>query len=71
MLTTKDNPYNPREDYESWLQFDRDNGYNTNEYLARIVQNFKKIGEEVKDEDIDKAIDEILEYDFIGIYAKV
>lgn len=71
MLTTKDNPYNPRTQYDDWLRFDVDNGYNTNEYLARIVQKFTKIGEEVTDEDIDVAIEEILEYDLIGTYEKV
>lgn len=71
MLTTKDNPYNPRENFDAWLQFDVENGYNTNEYLARILQNFKKIDEEYDDKDIDEAIDEILEYDLIGIYERV
>jgi len=36
MLTTIDNPFNPFTQWESWLRFDRDNGYYTNEYLARV-----------------------------------
>lgn len=37
MLTTIDNPYNPFTDWDHWLKFDRDNGYYTNEYLARVA----------------------------------
>ena len=37
MLTTIDNPYNPFEQFDLWLLCDKDKGYNTCEYLARIV----------------------------------
>lgn len=37
MLTTVDNPYNPREDYEKWLNWDHNEGYYTQEYLARVA----------------------------------
>lgn len=37
MLTTIDNPFNPFTQWDSWLRFDRDNGYYTNEYLARVA----------------------------------
>ena len=36
MLTTIDNPFDPFTQWDSWLRFDRDNGYYTNEYLARV-----------------------------------
>lgn len=37
MLTTKDNPYDPHTDYDKWLQWDEDNGYFTQNYLARMA----------------------------------
>lgn len=38
LLTTKDNPYNPFEDYDNWKYFDEtENHYNTEAYVARIV----------------------------------
>jgi hypothetical protein len=37
MLTTSDNPYNPYEDYNKWMQWDHDMGYYTQEYVARLV----------------------------------
>ena len=38
MITTIDNPYSPITDYDHWLQWDMDKGYNTVEYLARIAR---------------------------------
>ena len=37
MLTTTDNPFDPHENYNSWDRWDRENGYHTAEYLARLV----------------------------------
>ena len=36
MLTTSDNPYNPHDDYDAWMQWDQANGYFTAEYIARL-----------------------------------
>lgn len=36
MLTTSDNPYNPWTDYEQWLVYDAQAGYNMPGYVARI-----------------------------------
>lgn len=37
MLTTSDNPFNPHDDYDSWMRWDQDNGYFTSEYIARLM----------------------------------
>ena len=37
MITTSDNPYNPHDDYEAWMQWDQANGYYTAEYIARLM----------------------------------
>ena len=34
MLSTIDNPFNPFVDFDSWKNFDEDQGYNTCEYLS-------------------------------------
>lgn len=34
-VTTTDNPFDPFTEYEDWLDFDRQHGYCTSEYLAR------------------------------------
>lgn len=37
MLTTMDNPFNPKEDYNKWRNWDIDNGYYTEELIDRIA----------------------------------
>ena len=37
LLTTIDNPYDPFEQFSLWLLFDKEQGYNTLEYLGRVI----------------------------------
>lgn len=71
MLTTIDNPFNPFEQFTSWLLFDKEKGYNTCEYLARIAKTSDQLSDKENDEEIEKAIDEIIKYDFLNIYKKI
>lgn len=71
MLTTNDNPYNPFDQFALWLLFDKEKGYNTCEYLARIVQLSDDLSEKEVDDETERAIDEIIKYDPFGIYMKV
>ena len=71
MLTTFDNPYNPFDEFTLWLMFDKEKGYNTCEYLARIVQLSDDLSEKEIDEETERAIDEIIKYDPLNIYKKV
>lgn len=70
-LTTIDNPFNPLEDFVSWFLFDVEKGYNTSAYLARITETSDQLSEEENMEEVERAIDEIIENDFLGIYKKV
>lgn len=71
MLTTIDNPFNPFEDFKSWLMFDKEKGYNTCEKLARIAVLPDNLSEKEKNDEIDRAMDEIIKHDFLEIYIKV
>lgn len=68
MLTTIDNPFNPKENYKAWNLWDIDNGYNTASYLARILQNFKMVDDEWTQESIDEAQNIIIDNDMLGVY---
>lgn len=70
-LTTFDNPYNPFEQFDSWFRFDSDMGYNSCSYLDRIARTSDQLSEEENDREIERAIDEIIKYDFMNIYKKV
>ena len=69
-LTTFDNPFDPFEQFDEWLRFDQDKGYNTCEYLGRIARTSDQLSEEENDKEIERAIDEIIKYDFLNIYKK-
>lgn len=71
MLTTYDNPFNPFEQFSSWFLFDVEKGYNTCSYLARIAKLSDKMSQQEEDEEVERAIDEIIKYDFMNIYKKV
>ena len=71
MLTTLDNPYNYFTEFSSWFMFDVEKGYNTCSYLARIAKLSDDFTEKETNEAIERAIDEIIKYDFMNIYKKV
>ena len=71
MLTTIDNPYNPFEQFTSWFQFDEDKGYHSCAYLGRIARTSDQLTEKENDLEVERAIDEIIKYDFRNIYKKV
>lgn len=71
MLTTFDNPYNPFTQFQKWLLFDAEKGYNSCAYLARIARTSDEFTEEENNQEIERAIDEIIKYDFLNIYKKI
>ena len=71
MLTTIDNPFDPFEEFTSWFLFDVEKGYNTCSRLARIANISDELSEKEVDEEIERAIDEIIKYDFMNNYKKV
>ena len=71
MITTFDNPYNPFEQFSEWFLFDVEKGYNTCSYIARIANFSDDMTQKEIDEENERAIDEIIKYDFMNIYKKV
>ncbi len=70
-ITTFDNPYDPFEQFDDWYRFDVDKGYNTCSYLDRIARTSNQLTDSENDAEIERAIDEIIKYDFRNIYKKV
>lgn len=71
MLTTIDNPFDPFEQFELWLQFDNANNYFCCNYLARIAKTSSAFTEKQNAEEIERAIDEIIATNPVKIYKKV
>ena len=70
-LTTEDNPFDPIDQFSSWNIWDVDNGYNTMSYLCRIARTSPEMTQEEFDTEVERAIDEILSFNFTGNYKKV
>ncbi len=70
-LTTVDNPFDPFEQFSSWFLYDVEKGYNSCGYLGRVARTSTQFSEEENNREIERAIDEIIKYDFLNIYKKV
>ena len=70
-LTTVDNPFDPIEDFISWFRKKKKKGYHSCAYLARIARTSDSLSDEENNEEIERAIDEIIRFDFMNIYKKV
>lgn len=76
MLTLIDNPFDYFTDFRNWLLFDIEYSQKNNtkpccEYLARIANLTDDMTQKERDEEIERAIDEIILYDFRNVYKKV
>lgn len=71
MLTTTDNPFDPFTQFDEWLAFDISRGYHTSSYLARVAVTSDDLSPIDEAQAINSAIDEIVEFNVLGIYRKV
>ena len=69
-LTTVDNPYSPFDQFDSWFLYDVENGYNSCGMLARLTNVTDDMSSVEEDEEIARAIEEIIKNDFLGLYVK-
>ena len=70
-LTTIDNPFDPFTQFDEWFLFDTEKGYNSCSKLDRITNISDDMTEKEINEEIERAIDDIVKYDFLNIYKKV
>ena len=70
-ITTIDNPFNPFDDFTSWFMFDIEKGYYTSSKLARLVNITEDMTEKEEAEEIERAIDRLIEIDPLDLYIKI
>lgn len=70
-LTTIDNPFDPLDDFERWLAYDTEKGHHSSQLLARISLFSSDLPENLQDEIVEAAIDEIVEFNTSGLFKKV
>lgn len=71
MLTTKDNPFNPYTEWKAWFGFDRDNGYNTCQLLARLTDLVDDHGEPLESVLLGEAMASLVDDEFFSHYTLV
>lgn len=71
MLSTIDNPFDPFTQFDEWLAFDTNSGYQTAGMLARIAFVSDELSEADQMLAVQSAIDEIVRENVLGIYIKV
>lgn len=71
MLTTIDNPYNPFDNFNEWFMYDVSKGYNTCSLLARISNVTDDMTQKEEEEEIKRAINDIIIHDVMDRYIKV
>lgn len=71
MLSTVDNKFDPFEDFLTWFLFDIEKGYDCCGKVARIAKFADDMTQKEIDEENERAIDEIIANDFLGLYKKV
>lgn len=71
MLTTIDNPFDPFTQFDAWFQFDEEKGYHTCQFLAQIARTSSDMSEKDYENEVERAIDEIVKFNVRGIDKKV
>ena len=71
MLSTVDNPFDPFDNFVSWYMYDVEAGHNSCAYLARIAKTSDQFTDIENEEEVERAIDEIIQYDVMHKYIKV
>ena len=65
-LTTSDNPWNPITHFDEWFAFDEFFGYHTCSYLARMAHTSPILSDDMNDDIIEDAMDDIVAFDLLG-----
>ena len=71
MITTVDNPFNPRTKFDEWNAWDVHAGYHTLALLGRIINTSDDLSEPDQELAIDLAIDEIVKENVSGMHKKI
>lgn len=61
-VTTVDNPYDPFEQLEEWIVYDKLKGYHTPERLAIAAPLSEQLSDEEVYDTIDRGIDHLIRY---------
>lgn len=70
-LSTRDNPFDPFLQFNSWWAFDQEHHYFSCERLDRFAHTSESLTDQENEAEIERAIDDIIAHDPTGLYIKV
>ena len=70
-ITTIDNPFDPIDQFDEWLQFDTEMNYGTCSLLDRVARTSDSLSDQENEQELERAIDEIILYDPANKYKKI
>ena len=65
-VTTADNPFNPFTEWDEWYFYDLSKGYSTCERLDRLSNTSSQLSDELNNEELEQAIDQLIEIGAVG-----
>lgn len=65
-VTTVDNPFNPFTEWDEWYFYDLSKGYSTCERLDRLSNTSSQLSDELNNEELEQAIDQMVEIGAVG-----
>ena len=65
-VTTADNPFNPFTEWDEWYFYDLSKGYSTCERLDRLSNTSSQLSDELNNEELEQAIDQLVEVSAVG-----
>ena len=65
-LTTTDNPFSPKTEFDQWFAFDLQKGYNSCGLLDRVCKTSDELSDTLVSDDVEEAIQWILDHDITG-----
>ena len=71
MLSSFDNPFDYFTQFNDWNLYEKEKGTDSCETLARIAKITDDMTQKEVDEEIERAVDEIIKHDFLNLYVKV
>lgn len=71
LLSTKDNPFNPHNQWDDWFAWDTSHGYHSLALLARVANISFDLPDQLNDEEVEDAIEEITTENLSGMHIKV
>ena len=70
-ITTQDNPYSPFTQFDQWYQYDESHGYHTCAYLARVAITSIGFSDDLNNDQVEQAIDDIIRLNGNSFYKKL